>query len=376
MKSMVELAVTVLADAGTRCGVSTTRDIETVTRRCEQEGLSFLTIALPAFASDLERAVADGSVSSSHFLGFARSGGLPRFLSGFLRKMFTANGILIPDFPTIVFSDLRQVLNLLRKVELPCSPERVTRAIKGFVETDTSLSEPSGSFGKDARVLFGSVLSRVESRLFSEGVEPMHGSGASSERSGVNERWHFPIWDTRLEAVFPAWDYALSSLHQPYPQLVEPLPSRMALVPKTLKTPRLIAVEPSYRMFMQQGLLSLIEDELQRSALWPIMGWRDQGPNRTLCRIASSGSHATIDLSEASDRVSLRHAEELFFHNQYLWRGVFGTRSSDIELPNGEIHPLRKFASMGSALCFPVESMVFCTIVLGAIAHVLSLIHI
>lgn len=368
MKSMVELAILVLADAGTRCRVSTVRDQKTVTDRCEQEGVSFLTITLPAFASDLERAVADGRVSSSHFPGFKRSGGLPRFLSGFLRRLFSASGTIRSDFDHGVFADLRQVLNLHRKVELPCSLAREKRAIRSFVETDASLGTPAREFRRNAQELWDGVLSKAERELFLEGVSPTHGSGASAERSDVNQRWHHPEWDTRLERVFPSWDYAISSLRQPLPHLVEPRPSRMAMVPKTLKTPRLIAVEPSYRMFMQQGLLRLIETHAERSDLWPIMGWRDQEPNRLLCRIASSGSHATLDLSEASDRVTLQHAEELFSHHKYLWDAVLATRSSEIELPDGVIHRLRKFASMGSALCFPVESMVFTTIVLGAIA--------
>lgn len=369
MKSMVDLAICVLADAGTRCSVSTSRDIQTVASRCRAEGVSFLTITLPSFASDLERAVADGRVDSNHFAGFRRRGGLPRFLSGFLRQLFDASGVLLPEARVSTFADLRQVLNLHRKVELPCTPKRERKAVDAFVLTDAHLSGPNDRFREDAPVLWDWVLSSVESSVFKDGINPTHGSGASAERLGVNERWNHHSWDTRLDEMFRWWDYAVPSVHAEPPNLVEPLPARLAMVPKTLKTPRLIAIEPSYRMFVQQGLLEKIEQFASASPLWPIMGWRDQEPNRRLCREASSGSHATIDLSEASDRVSLEHAAALTRHHQFLWKCIMSCRSSDIELPSGEIHRLRKFASMGSALCFPVESMVFTTIVLGAIAR-------
>lgn len=369
MKSMVELAICILAEAGVRCSVSTSRDIKTVTSRCQSEGISFLTITLPAFASDLERAVADGGVGSNHFLGFRRSGGLPRFLSGFLRQLFDDSGNLLPDVRTSTFSDLRQVLNLHRKIELPCTPERERKAVESFVSTDAHLGSPTSDFRSDAASLWSGVVSSLETDVHENGINPNHGSGASAEGLGVNERWKHLTWDTRLDEMFRWWDYAVPSFRADAPQLVEPLPARMALVPKTLKTPRLIAIEPSYRMFVQQGLLEKIEQHASSSALWPIMGWRDQEPNRLLCLDASSGSHATIDLSEASDRVSLEHAAALFTNHRYIWRSVMSCRSSDIELPNGEIHPLQKFASMGSALCFPIESMVFTTVVLGAIAR-------
>nr|QXN75356.1 MAG: RNA-dependent RNA polymerase [Grapevine-associated levi-like virus 4] len=68
-----------------------------------------------------------------------------------------------------------------------------------------------------------------------------------------------------------------------------------------------------------------------------------------------------MDLSEASDRVSLRLVQRIFARSNILPYLEDG-RSLSATLPNGDNILLKKFASMGSALCFPVEAMVFYTL--------------
>jgi hypothetical protein len=52
----------------------------------------------------------------------------------------------------------------------------------------------------------------------------------------------------------------------------------------------------------------------------------------------------------------------MFSSNLDLKEAVEACRSEKAKLPDGTVVPLRKFASMGSALCFPVEAMYFYTI--------------
>lgn len=89
-----------------------------------------------------------------------------------------------------------------------------------------------------------------------------------------------------------------------------------------------------------------------------------QEPNQLLAKEGSiTGELATLDLSEASDRVSNLHVLGLFSSHPLLSELVQACRSTKADVPGfGEI-PLAKFASMGSGLCFPVEAMVFATIV-------------
>lgn len=98
------------------------------------------------------------------------------------------------------------------------------------------------------------------------------------------------------------------------------------------------------------------------------MNFTDQSVNRSLALKASADmSMATLDLSAASDRVPLDMVRRMLQGVPVLRDALLATRSSRALLPNGVVIPLRKFASMGSATCFPVESMYFFTVVLSAL---------
>jgi hypothetical protein len=95
----------------------------------------------------------------------------------------------------------------------------------------------------------------------------------------------------------------------------------------------------------------------------PQVSNKDQVPNQEMAKAGSlDQSYATIDLSEASDRVSLTIVKKLLGKWPNLLGSVLACRSMTSELPNGQIVHLRKFASMGSALTFPIETLVFATI--------------
>ena len=373
MKSLQHLLGCVLQECGTQCGVDTLRDSKTIALRVESEGESFMTITLPTFTKSLERALDQGRITSDLFHGFAiGKGGLPRFLSGFLRLIFNSESgtpILLENPSFVAIRAVRQICSLLSKLDEECSPERTSQALKQFSETDSAISP---SFDEDeflamSQLLFGDALNEMERKLFSDGIKPKHGPGAVAEKISSNAKWVFPTWPSRLNEYFPYWDYA-STIYRDEsdaalrsPALVQDEPARLIAVPKTAKTPRLISIEPVALQYVQQGLLELIEDSVCRTPAWDLMGWRDHEPNRVLAKASSSsGSHATLDLSEASDRVSARHAEVLLQRNQFLKRSIFSARSQQVDTPDGVIS-VKKFASMGSALCFPIESMVFVT---------------
>jgi hypothetical protein len=76
-----------------------------------------------------------------------------------------------------------------------------------------------------------------------------------------------------------------------------------------------------------------------------------------------TGALATLDLSDASDRVSNLLVKTMLVNYPRLREAVDATRSRSAEVPGWGRVDLAKFASMGSALTFPVEAMVFTTIV-------------
>jgi hypothetical protein len=80
------------------------------------------------------------------------------------------------------------------------------------------------------------------------------------------------------------------------------------------------------------------------------------------------GSLATLDLSEASDRVSNVLVETMLENHPHLAEAIDACRSRYALVGDTTVY-LHKFASMGSALTFPIEAMVFMTVVLIGITR-------
>jgi hypothetical protein len=126
--------------------------------------------------------------------------------------------------------------------------------------------------------------------------------------------------------------------------------------------------------YAQQGLLRCFRDALLEDVfLSSVIGINDQEPNRLMAHRGSlSGDLATLDLSEASDRVSNQHVRAMMEDYPDLHRAVQATRSRKADVPGHGVIRLAKFAPMGSALCFPVEAMVFLTVIFLGIERELS----
>jgi len=186
----------------------------------------------------------------------------------------------------------------------------------------------------------------------------------------------------RLENLFPAgewifssWSHFLSGIRTVnYLDPGAERPVRVITVPKTLKTPRIIAVEPTCMQYAQQAIMEEFVKNVERDDYARhFLGFDDQEPNQLLAKEGSlMGTLATLDLSEASDRVSNQHVLFLTADYPYLSAGLQATRSTKADVPGHGIISLAKFASMGSALCFPIEASVFLTLIFIGIEKVLN----
>ncbi len=381
MKSPMDLFRCVLADAGTWCCTCTTRDLETITSRYEHEGESFLTITLPTFCADLERALDIGKVDHTMFHSFTKHKGLPRFLGGFLDLVFDRiSGLLLetPSHTSIFF--MRQITLLYKKVLHPCSDAREKSAYEKYIECERQVSEWSDDtperdvsrFGRVADLLWGIDCSHLDLLVHEGALTPKHGPGKTADRSLGNEKYDNGTWYTRLEEYFPSSDYRIANYGfrhvldgVTYLEPGEEIPVRVISVPKTLKTPRIIAIEPTCVQYTQQALMEVIVDRLEESDfLQGSIGFTDQIPNQELARLGSlDQSLATLDLSEASDRVSNRLVLRMLKNFPHLSGAVQACRSTTADVPGHGVIPLSKFASMGSATCFPIEAMVFLTVI-------------
>lgn len=377
MKSLSRLAYALLLDCGKQCDITTTRDLETVTRRVEREGESFLTITLPAFAKDFDRSLSLGRVADDAFAGFSRMRGLPRFLGGFLRLVFNSGSGTLLDTPSIdAIRAVRQFTMAFGKLKEGTTPEREAAAFAKYVECDNEVRThvtpklARSEFRDHAKWLYSDIFLEIEEAVNQFTLVPKHGSGAVQEGIRGNDKYTSWSWHERLQAYFP-WDrYLISSpawvseveelVSVLHPEQEPPL--KVVSVPKTKRTPRIIAEEPTAMQYMQQALLREFVPRLERKFGGSI-GFTSQLRNKEYARLGSiDGSYATLDLSEASDRVSLLAVEDLLSSNRTVLGAVMACRSSHASVPGYAPFELAKFASMGSALCFPVEAMVFFTI--------------
>jgi len=409
MKSLTSLWSCVANEMATRCCTSATLDIKYVERRVEHEGLSFLAITLADFGKLFQRWLDQGHVVPSECRAMKNlpgsHTGLPAFLSGFLARVFDSSSGALLDDPDIeaIFAVLQLTL-LFSKIALPeatqegkshsggdrkvVSPKRERLAMSEFIQCeqdvkafDSSLSSSTlDEFRVMSNMLFGDVFAKIELNLdWGFGFIPKHGPGAVADKLSSNGKYDLRTWTARLQDTV-SWEHFLCP-NPSYKEemgeevsILEPgaeMPVRVITVPKTLKTPRIIAIEPAAMQYVQQSLLSEVRYAFSEdSFLSRVIGFDDQEPNRFLARKGSlCGDLATLDLSEASDRVSNQHVRAMLSDFPHLSALVDATRSRKADVPGHGVIRLSKFASMGSALCFPMEAMVFLTLIFLGISR-------
>jgi hypothetical protein len=382
MKSLYQLHAVVLEDLGRQCSIGIARDLKTVARRYEDEGDSFLTITLPLFAKALERGLETGQWPDRGELpNWKYVRGLPAFMRGFTIRVFDEDGRTLqhPDPDSI--RAVRQFCLLSQKIERECSPDRIRKAFTSFVETDRELIGLPGRLDPDrlrtfvrvAEKFFGTMFSHCEKVIAEYGLVPKHGPGAVAERKSQKEKRVYDYWVERLETSFPAWRYTQNTGYvSPEPIIPSSeIPVRVVAVPKTQSTPRIIAIEPTVMQYAQQGLKREIYEWVGRGPLRKVLGFHDQTRNQKMAKEASSKQNlATLDLSEASDRVHWFLIYKMLARYPHLWDFVWQSRSSRADVHGFGVIPIQKFASMGSALTFPLETIVFTTLAICGVRSV------
>jgi hypothetical protein len=233
------------------------------------------------------------------------------------------------------------------------------------------------------------ILSLLPSLSDSE-LWPKHGPGAVSERIGreVTRKHEMIAYDSLIDRfilngqigksgergdsgygvnqVIP--DPTRWSVRQQRPRL----PAKLRFVPKNLKVARSICMEPALLMYFQQAYLRQMVEAIDKSDFSRFIKLRDQSRNRGLSEYGSfSGLIDTLDLSAASDSVSIDLVKQVFPADWLI--PMLVTRSSQVELPDGSVKTIKKFAPMGSALCFPTQCLIFVSVcIYAAVLHQIS----
>jgi hypothetical protein len=139
--------------------------------------------------------------------------------------------------------------------------------------------------------------------------------------------------------------------------------SRISFAAKSSEISRTICTEPILNMLFQKGIGTTIEARLKQIVGIDLSSQPDK--NRAMAKIGSqTGKFGTIDLSSASDSISLNLVRELLPRQVLNW--LLKVRSERTTLPNGDVVKLDMLSTMGNGYTFPLQTVIFCSLVYGA----------
>jgi hypothetical protein len=158
-----------------------------------------------------------------------------------------------------------------------------------------------------------------------------------------------------VDMASTSWGVSLSS-RGVVPKVVRG--NRFFTVPKTSRSRRSCAMEPSVNGFYQLACGRLMRDKLRRKTGIDLTN--GQAAHQAAARLGSrDGSLATIDLASASDTVSREVVKTLLPDAWYHL--LDGLRSPTTEV-DGRRVVLEKFSSMGNGFTFELETLIFYSI--------------
>jgi hypothetical protein len=347
-----------------------TRDIQVFNRRLESNGASFLFGDLPQLGRSFDRTLITGE-PLSYSARFARCSAetrYPLFLNGLFKKVLEKDGHLKVDPEPIHIKQLRQLLLLCYKTEVPYNEIVNDQAIADFTARDSSLTDKELPVKTEEFKAAKRLMARILGVLDPRDIRPRHGPGATSCGTDNWSKYHSFRYFPKLDRVYPYAEHFFfnashlcDELQKLYDSVVVEKPhAKLVLVPKDQRGPRLICAEPREHQFIQQGLMRLLYKHIESHPLTKgFVNFTDQTINGRLAEEGSIWKHnATLDLKDASDRVRSDLVRELV--PPLWWECLDACRTAYVELPNGQVYgPMAKFAPMGSAVCFPIEALVF-----------------
>lgn len=404
-------------------------DFENLSFQCRSRGLTFFTLDLPNLDSMLLHGLENGRLQLSGPLSrrVSERVRVPRLYSGLWLRIFDTSGCLKADADVNAIAFLRQLSVLGKKLRVACSPDRIQSSMENYHDIERTLRRPTYRWDDDW-VIFEqgsdnphlgdcSVAARTDD-LFSlqekeekesvsagdrrlleqvqrvadflsdslgyldpviysndrdlecKGIGFRHGPGAVASRIRQWEKSHFRFWPTKLQGRFPyqfCGRTANADLEEP---INHEIASRLMCAPKTAKGPRLIAAEPVEHQWCQQLILSWLASrfrELFRGDFIDLNNQKKSG--RLVLEASRSRNLATVDLSDASDRLSCWTVERILRKNTSLLTALHAARTRYIRDDISSVPSFlktKKFASQGTATTFPVMSFVMLCIALGA----------
>jgi len=167
-------------------------------------------------------------------------------------------------------------------------------------------------------------------------------------------------WYRYYAGRFPEWANAENIRLQTYgdPHVIQE--SRLSFVPKNVSISRCICIEPTLNTYAQLGFADILNRRLANR--FGIDLQTQQLVNRDLARLGSiTDNLATIDLSSASDSISLRMLKWALPTD--FMRHLEKLRCPKVALPDGRVIDLQMVSTMGNGYTFPLQTILFSCVV-------------
>lgn len=399
------------------------RDINTILRLVEHRGISIYTKFLPTL-DDILLDVAKGGRAS--FSGPFGSGHTPKLFRGLWRLVIDDDGYISERADSTAIFFIRTFSQFAKKSNITLITNKSDEEkINGYESIEENLYTPSkrwfnddfhGSsvddfscrtvidFGQNdlfnssdnnisstLRTIqevgdyFSNILDNSSRWIFSRKLtnssefvkrarnEPFkHGPGATATTSRYTDKFRIKvIQPSMLNYLNSMNDNILTDIIEYSNSKVQEQSSKIVLVPKDSRGPRVIAAEPIANQFVQQaGYMFIKNYVIPNSPAKKSIDFSAQELSRIKALEASvSGNYATMDLSDASDRLSIYLIERLFSGSQSFLAFLHSVRTKSAQYKGRPFNFLKKFASQGNALTFPLQTLVYYIICCGVILN-------
>lgn len=376
----LELHLALVGDGIARGLPFTKQDTLSLTARFEAEGSSFFNVTLPLLGRAVDAGLVCGIFTCPMAFKVSKGSRLPQLFNDVFKTVFDSQGNLLSEPNVIAIFMIRQICLLQSKFVTEPTKEQEEKTVKSFRDGQIALRAVRLNTDDPTLRIAQAILGYALKRLNLSRINPGHGPGAVHEKRDKEERWDFTYWSARANKVYPYHEYGVQSLNHLREKsnkviFLDKMMTRIALVPKDFRGPRLISVEMSAMQYLQQGQMHSMMDYIESHALLKqSIRMRDQTFNQLAAQRAYENDHATLDLSNASDTVSLPLFWFLFAKVPKLRRLLCHTRS-DFASSNGELIRLCAMSPMGSAVCFPIETLVFWSLSLATMYRATNCDH-
>lgn len=272
---------------------------------------------------------------------------------------------------------LRQLLLFSYKAEVPHDRSTTRAAFEQFFETNAATGRFGSGFATRSPRLLDAVRRHCQSVLYKcrfSAIKPGHGPGAVTTSKDVWKKVYQTIDSLYPDDWFTCYYNADHLSFREQADFDDIIEAKLVAVPKDSRGPRLICVHPAEAMWLQQGLRRELEKSISLTrwplkAIWPRgrIKFDDQSINGRIALLSSrSKAYATLDMKEASDRIS-DVLVQCLFGQYYRYFGCCRAQRVVVDVRNTmHMHDvpnlsaaIHSYAPMGNATVFPIQSLVF-----------------